>query len=211
MGLCSDRVGEIRQYMAVRAGEHHEMRIEAILSETGVVDSDGDIILAGAFDDQLELSNLQMRLMHRRGDIIGCWNNLRIDGSLLKADGELFGEDYDLAKMGETLIRKEMMKGVSIGFRPVAWTNVSTKERPWGWDTSKLELREASIVDIPSNASAEVTEIKRKLKDGEASEPTVIHKFFKAEIRVIEDQAGSPEPEKYAGVLAKINELSNSI
>ena len=163
-----------------------DLRIKAILSEVDKVDSDGDIILPGAFDDAIKtVSDLLMLYMHKRGEIVGKWDNLRMDGKLFKADGVIFSGDdgYDRAKMAAKLIKAKLMKGVSIGFRPTEWKSVSIDDRPYGWDIEALDLKEASIVDVPANSSAEVTDIKQKM-DKEKLKTVMMHKFFRADIEI---------------------------
>ena len=174
-----------------------DRKIKAILSKTGNIDSDGDIIMPGAFDETLAKNpTLQMLQMHRRGHIIGKWSNLRMDGDLLKADGVLYaGKDdgYDMARMTARLIKENLMQGVSIGFRPLKWSSVQEEGRGrfnYGWDIEKLELLEASIVDAPANDAATVLEIKQKLDkhEGETSD-IIVHKFFACDIVMDEESA----------------------
>ena len=148
-------------------GDSGDTQIEAILSETGIVDLDGDVIMEGAFDTAIsEEQSPPMLFMHDRyKGAIGRWSDLAMDGTKLIANGKIFtGEDgFDLARQAKKLAIEELLKGVSIGFRLVKWVTVHTDERPWGWDILELDLLEASLVDVPANPSAEVTDIKRKL------------------------------------------------
>ena len=170
-----------------------DTKIVAILSEVGKLDADYDIILPGAFDDAINSKMLPPILyMHRRGEIIGQWSNLRMDGKLLKADGVLYtdADGFDLARRAQKLVKTKQLKGVSIGFRPTEWKSVSNKERPYGWDIEKLDLKEASLVDVPANSSAKVTEVKQKFDDKEESvkEDVLIQKYFDAEIEIVEEE-----------------------
>ena len=170
-----------------------DTKIVAILSEVGKLDADYDIILPGAFDDAIKSKMLPPILyMHRRGEIIGQWSNLRMDGKLLKADGVLYtdADGFDLARRAQKLVKTKQLKGVSIGFRPTEWKSVSNKERPYGWDIEKLDLKEASLVDVPANSSAKVTEVKQKFDDKEESvkEDVLIQKYFDAEIEIVEEE-----------------------
>ena len=194
-----------------------ELKIVAVLSEVSKLDLDGDIILPGAFDADIESGkNLNMLFMHRRGQIIGQWSKLRMDGTLLKADGVLYtGDDgYDLARMGAKLINTGQMKGISIGFRAKQWTSVSEpdKGRWYGWDIAKLELREASLVDAPANTSAEIIETKRKYdekgkeEDGAgATRDFVLHKFLAGPIEVVEEK--ETDSEEMVRELRKLHDM----
>ena len=161
---------ELRKFLAgavtVKMTDTGDAEVEAVLSETGVVDLDYDMILPGAFDDAIQAkAEPDMLYMHRRGDIIGRWAGLRMDGAKLKARGTLYNgsEGFELARQAFRLAKTGQLAGVSIGFRVLEWKNVRDEKRPYGWDISKLELGEASLVDRPANESAEITEIKRKL------------------------------------------------
>jgi len=143
--------------------------IKAVLSEVDKVDADNDKIMPGAFDKSIEeLDHMVMLKMHQRDQIVGRWDNLHMDGKLLKADGIIYDGDkgYDIARMTRFLIDTGDMSGVSIGFRLKVWQTVRDEEggRPYGWDIYDLELMEASIVDRPANDSAQVTDIKAELQ-----------------------------------------------
>ena len=126
------------------------------------MDSDGDIIMAGAFDGAIaEIERLDMRFMHNRLEIVGAWRNLRLDDTLFRADGTLYtGEGgYDTPRKCLRLGRSGQLRGVSIGFRIKRMEIVIDDERePWGvgYDIYDLELIEASLVDRPANPSARI-------------------------------------------------------
>ena len=154
--------------MEIKRDKEGNTKIDAILSEVEKIDSDGDIIKEGAFDESIKgLSHLKMLKMHSRHDIIGRWSNLKMDGKMLKAEGTIYdGEKmgYDLARMTRSLIDTGDMAGVSVGFKLKVWQSVNDKEADrYGWDIYNLELMEASIVDIPANDSAKVTSVKAEL------------------------------------------------
>ena len=194
-----------------------DTKIKAILSEVDKVDSDFDVILPGAFDDAIEgKMEPNMLYMHRRGEIVGKWSSLRMDGKLLKAEGVLYtgDEGFDLAKRTVKLIKTGQMDGVSIGFRPVQWKNVSTPERPYGWDIESLDLKEASIVDFPANDSAEVTDLKRKFDDKESEDAdrgsVVIQKFYSGTIEIVLEKE-EKEPEVDDDFSSKVTKFAEDI
>lgn len=168
-----------------------ETRLKATLSEVDIVDADWDVVMPGAFDEAIAAKQkLNMLLMHFRVGIIGQWSNLRMEGTLLRADGVLYtGDDgYEMARQARKLVMTEQLKGVSIGFRPTVWQSVRTEERPYGWDIYKLDLIEASLVDRPANSSAEVTDLKRSGEKREGGEGTVtdivLRKLFVGQIEI---------------------------
>ena len=172
--------------------------IKAILSKVGVVDHDGDIIMAGAFDDAIKAKETpNMLMMHMRASIVGQWSQLRMDGDLFKADkGVLYtGDDgFELARMVRKLIDTSQLKGVSIGFIPRKWSTVHEDGRgrwSYGWDIEKLDLVEASLVDRPANDAATVLDMKQKIDKQESGPIPLMHKFFECVIEVVpfEDQS----------------------
>ena len=195
-----------------------DLKIKAILSEVDKVDSDYDIILAGAFDEAInEKFEPPVLFMHRRGEIVGQWSNLKMEGKLLKADGVLYtdtDDGFERAKMAAKLIKTNQLKGVSIGFRPTEWKSISNSERPYGWDIEKLDLKEASLVDVPANDSAKVTELKQKYtkdSDSDLKDKIVFQKFYECEIEIVEDE--SPQHSKSCDEFLQdfANDVSNFI
>lgn len=168
---------EIRKYLAgeirVKAEGDGNAELEAILSEVNVVDLDGDKILPGAFDEAIaDKAEPSVLYMHRRGDIVGNWRELRMDGTKLKGNATLYtGEGgFELARQALYLARNGRLSGVSIGFRVRQFMVVRDDEdRPYGWDIAKLDLIEASLVDKPANESAQVTEIKQRQQEADSS------------------------------------------
>ena len=83
--------------------------------------------------------------------VIGKWTNIRIEGSLLKADIEFDMEDENAAAIAGK-VERGFINGASMGINP---ERESFKLEPkGGWVLEKCELMEASVVAIPSNANA---------------------------------------------------------
>lgn len=84
-------------------------------------------------------------------NVIGRWENLRIEGSQLKADA-VFDENDEDAKKIASKVEGGFLKGCSMGIR---YSYEFMEEKPDGsYVLTQSELFEASIVAVPSNANA---------------------------------------------------------
>jgi HK97 family phage prohead protease len=83
--------------------------------------------------------------------VIGRWENVRIEGSLLLADADFDEEDEQLKGIiGK--VKRGYIKGCSIGFMP--GSDAFEMGADEIWDCLKGELMEATICAIPSNSGA---------------------------------------------------------
>ena len=129
--------------------------ISAILSSYGNTDFEGDVIRKGAFDDFLSSNDsLVMLRSHRLEQVIGRWNNLRVDGNYLRADG-VIAKGVQLAEETAALVDQGMITGVSVGM-----TFNALKGADGGRTITKAMPLEASIVTIPVNEQAMITDVK---------------------------------------------------
>lgn len=84
-------------------------------------------------------------------NVIGRWENVRIEGSQLLADA-VFDENDDDAKKIASKVEGGFLKGCSMGIR---YSYQFMEEKPDGsYVLNQSELFEASIVAVPSNANA---------------------------------------------------------
>lgn len=107
---------------------------------------------------------------------IGTWKNIRREGGQILADGYVNTEDSFGEKVASA-IRNEVLKAVSIGFIALAYSDAEEDKVTGqkGVTITKSQLREASIVDIPSNPNAlrvkNISEqIREKKESGESVE-----------------------------------------
>ena len=134
--------------------------ITAIISSVGNADVVGDIMAPGAFDDFIKSFNdegapLPMFLQHSPLNIIGEWNNIRMKGNNLMADGTIYLETSGGAD-ANSLISRGMVGSTSIGFR--------SSDYEWedngGRTFNKIDLVETSLVISPANPKARITDVK---------------------------------------------------
>lgn len=128
----------------------------------GNVDSYGEVVQAGAFADSLERIKasgdpLPALWQHRAGEPIGGFDVLAEDEHGLQTEGWLLVNDIPQAKMAHTLMKRRVVKGLSIGY----FVEASSLNEKTGIRTlEKLDLQEISIVTFPANAEAQVEQVK---------------------------------------------------
>lgn len=125
-------------------------------------------ILMNGYQPKLFASNPVMLLMHNRAEgsvfasptndvilPIGRWNNIRIDGTALKAQPE-FDDNDEFAVKVENKVNKGYLNGASISLIPIEVSEDASLKLPGqiGPTVTKWEIMEASIVDIPNCKNA---------------------------------------------------------
>jgi HK97 family phage prohead protease len=85
---------------------------------------------------------------HNSERVIGRWENLRIEGKKMLAEA-VFDEKDAFALEIKRKVEDGFLKGCSVGLRPIQMKQVNEKYYMNQW-----ELLEASIVAVPSDASA---------------------------------------------------------
>ena len=136
--------------------------IGAVLCTFGILNDRGYLIETGALDKWLAdnpNATIAMLREHDSARILGQWTDIRIEGSELKADGQLYLDEIAEAAEARALIHADVLTGVSIGFDADP-DNVSIMYdddyRFRGLSFSKIELAEASLVFRPGDTTAGV-------------------------------------------------------
>lgn len=126
----------------------------------GELDRHGTAFAPGAFFSSLSEhrsrnSRLPMLWNHSPDQVVGSWDSIEEDANGLKVRGRLVlntragAEAYSLLKAGA-------LNGLSVGFR-----RLRDQARPGGGRTiTAADLAEISLVGIPSNSSARITEVR---------------------------------------------------
>jgi len=139
---------EIKATLSVTdAGE-----ITGIAWPFGEPDSANDIITKGAFN--LAVPELPMLFGHNPDDLIGNWTEAKetADGLVVKGKMHM---DQPRVRAVHSLIKGELIKGLSIGFK----TKAST-QRGRNRVISALDLYEISVVRNPSHPRARIVSAK---------------------------------------------------
>ncbi len=127
--------------------------MDFILNDESRVNSHGFILVNSGGDFERFRRNPVMLHNHNFDELIGLWDNIRIEGSLLKAEPK-FDMDDEFSKKIEGKVIRGFLKGASpcikfteAEFRPLPDGTVIPFITCW-------ELMEASIVTVPSNDNA---------------------------------------------------------
>lgn len=120
---------------------------------TGSVDRDNDTISPSGWDLSNYIRNPVVLLGHRYGDLpVGVCRSIQADATGLTAEIEVFPSDAH--PMGDHVvanIRRGGLRATSVGFRPLEYT---INEDRRGYDFTKQELLEISLVSVPANQDA---------------------------------------------------------
>lgn len=119
-----------------------------VLSDGSKTNSHGfRIDLTGLLLDRFNL-NPVMLYMHDPNQLIGQWENLKVDNNKLFADPDFDLEDEN-AKIIAGKVERGYLKGASLGI-----VILEMKEIGGEYVATKSELIEASVVPVPSDAGA---------------------------------------------------------
>lgn len=134
----------------------------------GNVDSYREIVARGSFLDSINAIKqagdpLPALWQHRSDSPIGGFESLEEDEYGLKVSGWLMVDEVPLARQAHALMKRRVVKGMSIGY----YVEASDFNEKTGIRTlTKLDLKEISIVTFPANPDAQIDAVKQKLADG---------------------------------------------
>lgn len=137
-----------------------EGRFAGYASVFGVVDSQRDIILRGAFRETLagRMAEIKLLWQHDMAEPIGVIERLFEDRHGLYVEGRLLLE-VARAREALSLMKAGAVSGLSIGYSPTRYTlDAETRIRR----LSAVELWEVSLVTFPANDAARVTVVKAR-------------------------------------------------
>jgi HK97 family phage prohead protease len=153
------------------AGTENDMSFSGYGAVFGNVDSYGDVIAPGAFKDTLaraKTTNDWPAMLSQHGSFlggqdnvpVGVWTGMHEDTKGLVVEGKLAptprGQElYQLMKMQP----RPALNGLSIGYVAKEWSARSRPEEPRR-TLKKVDLMEVSIVTMPANPKARVTQVK---------------------------------------------------
>lgn len=135
----------------------------------GNVDSYREVVAPGAFAESLKAiadsgDPLPALWQHRPDEPIGGYDLLAEDERGLKCAGWLMVKEIPLAAQAHALLKRRVVKGLSIGY----YVEASDYNEKTGIRTlTKLDLQEISIVTFPANVEALVDDVKSKLSAGQ--------------------------------------------
>jgi uncharacterized protein len=134
----------------------------------GNVDSYNEVVAPGAFAASLATwraagDPMPVLWQHQAGQPIGGSDVLTEDEHGLATDGYLLLDAIPQARMAQALMKKRIVKGLSIGY----YVNSSTYDEQTGVRTlNDLDLVEYSVVTFPANNLAQIDSVKSMLSQG---------------------------------------------
>lgn len=126
-----------------------------IISDESVLSRDVIIDIHGINTEHF-LKNPIMLYQHNRGDVIGKWENLRVIGTQMLADA-VFDTKSPLGAEIERKVNEGYLRSCSIGVSNMKIMDIGGVDH-----VLECDLMEVSIVDIPANKNALITENERK-------------------------------------------------
>ena len=145
------------------------------------IDSDGDVVRAGAFEQSLQSWRAKGRLPpmlwnHNRDEPIGVYTKMAEDARGLYVEGRLLIDEVPRAKAIHALIKQKGIGGMSIGYR------LKKYERDTDTDTTDLleiDLLEVSLVTFPANEAATFSSVKDALAAGSLPSLSEFEQFLR--------------------------------
>lgn len=147
----------------------------------GVEDSYSDVVVKGAFQKSLALWAEKGRLpsmlwQHKMSEPIGIYTEMKEDDYGLYVKGRLLIDGDDLAKRAHAHAKAGSLGGLSIGFILKDWEYDSQKGV---YLLKEIDLWEVSLVTMPANDEARISEVKSMLEKGETPSPSKIERALR--------------------------------
>jgi HK97 family phage prohead protease len=188
----------VKSFMIEKAGESASYHFQGYASTYGNVDRDMDVMEKGCFDETVSRkSTIPMLWNHWRNEVIGKIH-LSLDEKGLIAEGTFNLKDPN-AQHIKDLVDMDALDSMSIGFIVNDYEPID-KTRPFGgWSIKKADVVETSIVTIPANPNATITEIKAMSGDADT-----LKQIFKEAIKEARQEEKELE-EKQKSILKLLN------
>ena len=122
------------------------------------VDDYDDVIVHGAFTKTIGMKKPVMLWQHSSDQPIGIYDVMKEDEIGLWVEGRLL-LDIPKAKEAHVLIKNRAIRGLSIGYIPVAW-EWEQRDGKYIRKLKEIDLWEVSLVTFPANSKALIDEVK---------------------------------------------------
>lgn len=155
-----ERTKSLNGLITIKALEENDQYIiKGYLSTFNNTDRVGDVILEGAFDESVKNESVVTMLFnHNRDDVIG-FMELSTDSKGLFVKG-YFDKDDQKSMEKYQQVKFGSLRKMSIGMRIKEYELLDPKQPYGGWEISKAEVLEGSIVSVPANNEASINEVK---------------------------------------------------
>jgi HK97 family phage prohead protease len=134
------------------------MVFEGYASTFDNADIVGDVFRKGAFD-AADTATTRMLLNHDHSMVIGKWLDMQQDDHGLFVRGELT-PGHSVAQDVYASLKHGAITAMSVGFR----IGESTENKSGGRDILKADLIETSLVAVPANSMAQITEVRSAIE-----------------------------------------------
>lgn len=143
------------------SAEDGERTFEGYAMVYGILDDHGTVFAKGAFADSLNRgSKIPMLWGHDSGSPIGVWESIEENARGLKVRGRLAGDAVRQANEAYELLRMEAINGLSVGFT-IPRGGIEGGDSSTGDAViKKANLREISVVAVPSNPKSLITKVR---------------------------------------------------
>ena len=131
-----------------------------------VVDDWDDVVVKGAFTKSIAKKLPVLLWQHNSDKPIGVYTSVEEDNKGLKIEGRLLIDSISQAKEAHALLHAGAIKGLSIGYIPLAWEYETRKDKRVRI-LKEIDLWEISLVTFPANPKAVVGSVK-SIRDVEA-------------------------------------------
>lgn len=147
------------------------------------VDFYGDVIRRGAFTDSIAVWKQKGRMppllwQHMSTVPIGPHLDMYEDEKGLYVHAQLLVDEVEKAREARALVKAKVINGFSIGF-DVADGGATLIKGTNGFEFTKLELWENSLVTFPANTEARVDNVKSLLASGKMPPPSDFEEFLR--------------------------------
>ncbi len=128
------------------------------------VDDYDDVIVHGAFTKTIGVKTPVMLWQHSSDQPIGVYTVMKEDDIGLWLEGRLL-LDIPKAKEAHILLKNRAIRGLSIGYVPVAW-EWEQRDDNYIRKLKEIDLWEVSLVTFPANPKALIDDVK-SIKEAE--------------------------------------------
>lgn len=130
------------------------------------VDRDGDVVFLDGLDISKYMKNPVVLFQHNNwddpiGKSLSVRKQIDINGDKILSFSMLLDTEDEKVSKIYNKIKRGFLKGISIGFIPLEYK----KNKHGGYDITKSELYEISIVNVGANSDAVITSVKSLIKE----------------------------------------------
>ena len=136
----------------VKAGKQSATDPFEFVLSTEQVDRMGNVIRASGWSLSEFKSNPIALFGHDHSQVIGVWENVRVEGKQLLARLKMAKQGTsELVDTVRSLIEQKILKAVSVGFQPI---EAKPRKGGEGYEFIRSALHEVSVVAVPANPGA---------------------------------------------------------